>query len=175
VVLTVSQRDEDVMEALRLKMNYYLAKPVTSQKLSSLIKAIHELESGAGHKSANGDHEVHMLKVLAGNPHTSPMVLEKLSKNENEKVRSRVSENPNISASTLLELAKDRSCEVRLSVLENPKASDAVFELLAADESEDVRLGLSSNHNVPRAILEKLKDDENVFVADRAKRTLSEL
>ena len=175
VVLTVSQRDEDVMEALRLKMNYYLAKPVTSKKLSTLIKAIHELESGAGHKSANGDHEVHMLKVLAGNPHTSAMVLEKLSKNENEKVRSRVSENPNISASTLLELAKDRSTEGRLSVLENPKASDAVFELLASDESEDVRLGLSSNHNVPRAILEKLTEDENVFVADRAKRTLSEL
>lgn len=43
VLLTVSERDEDVLEALRLKMNYYVSKPVTSQKLSTLIKAIHEL------------------------------------------------------------------------------------------------------------------------------------
>ena len=74
-----------------------------------------------------------------------------------------------------MKLAADKSREVRLSVLENPKAQDSVFELLAGDDSEDVRLGVSGNHNVPRAILEKLAEDENVFVADRAKKTLAEI
>lgn len=174
IVLTVSQRDEDVKEALRLKMNYYLAKPVTSNKLSTLIRAINDLEHGQG-ASANGDQEVRMRIVLAGNPHTSSMVLEKLAVDKNEKVRCRVSENGNISADTLMKLAGDKSREVRLCVLENPKAKEPVFELLSKDESEDVRLGVSGNHNVPRNILEKLADDENVFVADRAKKTLVEL
>ncbi len=174
VVLTVSQRDEDVKEALRLKMNYYLAKPVTSNKLSSLLKAINDLEHG-NKESKNGDHDVHMRIVLAGNPHTSSMVLEKLAVDDNERVRCRVSENGNISSDTLMKLAADKSREVRLSVLENPKAQDSVFELLAGDDSEDVRLGVSGNHNVPRAILEKLAEDENVFVADRAKKTLAEI
>ena len=175
VVLTVSQRDEDVMEALRLKMNYYLAKPITSKKLSALLNAINELESGEGGKSANGDQEVHMRMVLAGNPHTSPMVLDKLAKDDNEKVRCRVSENPNISAQALTELAKDSSREVRLCVMENPKASKEIYTLLAKDESEDVRLGLASNHSVPRTILEDLIKDDNVFVADRANKTLEEI
>lgn len=174
VVLTVSQRDEDVMEALRLKMNYYLAKPITSKKLSALLNAINELESGEG-ASSNGDQEVHMRMVLAGNPHTSPMVLEKLAKDDNEKVRCRVSENPNISAQTLAVLAKDSSREVRLCVMENPKASKDIYSELAKDESEDVRLGLASNHSVPRTILENLVKDHNVFVADRANKTLEEL
>lgn len=174
VVLTVSQRDEDVMEALRLKMNYYLAKPITSQKLSSLLKAIYELENQDS-VSSNGDYEVHMRMVLAGNPHTSPMVLEKLAGDSNERVRCRVSENANVPSQSLLELAKDTSREVRLSVLENPKAPKAIFELLCQDESEDVRLGLSGNHCVPKEILEQLSSDENVFVADRANKTLAEL
>ena len=45
VLLTVSERHEDVMEALRSKMNYYIAKPVTAQKLSAIINAIHELQT----------------------------------------------------------------------------------------------------------------------------------
>ena len=174
VVLTVSQRDEDVMEALRLKMNYYLAKPVTSQKLSALLKAIKDLESDES-GGTNGDHDVHMKMVLAGNPHTSSMVLEKLAADENERVRCRVSENPNISSATLSNLAKDSSREVRLSVMENPRAGKDIYDLLSRDESEDVRLGLAGNHLVPREILEKLASDENVFVADRASKTLSEL
>ena len=174
VVLTVSQRDEDVMEALRLKMNYYLAKPITSQKLSVLLKAIYELEN-EDVKQENGDQDVHMRIVLAGNPHTSPMVLEKLASDKNERVRCRVSENTNVSATTLMKLAKDPSREVRLSVMENPKASESIYDVLAKDESEDVRLGLSGNHSVPVKILEKLAEDDNVFVADRANKTLAEL
>src|SRR5271168_784851 len=37
ILLTVSQRDEDILQALSLKMNYYLNKPVDAAKLSTLV------------------------------------------------------------------------------------------------------------------------------------------
>lgn len=177
VLLTVSQRDEDVMEALRLKMNYYLAKPVTAQKLSSLVKAIHELHADDELRSSLGhsNEETHVRFVLAGNPHTSPMVLAKLATDSHARVRTRVAENPETPEDVLLRLATDEDADVRLGVSENPKASHLVLERLAKDPSEDVRLGLASNHRIPSEILALLIDDDNMFVSSSAKKTLSEL
>ncbi|MBS2007490.1 MAG: response regulator [Cyanobacteria bacterium SZAS TMP-1] len=174
VLLTVSQRDEDVMEALKLKMNYYLAKPVTAAKVSVLIKAITELQSEekqvAGGK--RGDDETHVRMVLAGNPHTSPTILGKLAQDENVRIRCRVAENPETAPDVLLSLARDENADVRVSVSENPKVSLAVVELLAKDNSEDVRMGLAGNHNMPVHVLEQLVNDENTFVSAEATKTL---
>src|SRR5580698_7698994 len=43
VLLTVSQTEKDIMEALRLKMNFYLCKPVDPEQLTALVDAIFEL------------------------------------------------------------------------------------------------------------------------------------
>lgn len=43
VVLTVSQAEEDHTKALNLKMNYYMNKPVQSQRLAAILQEIHDL------------------------------------------------------------------------------------------------------------------------------------
>ena len=43
VVLTVSEAEEDIARALGLKMNYYLNKPVSVQKLAPILTTIIEL------------------------------------------------------------------------------------------------------------------------------------
>ena len=173
-LLTVSQRDEDVMEALKLKMNYYLAKPISAAKLSVLIKAICELQSDdkSAATGARGDDETHVRMILGGNPHTSPAILAKLAEDENVKVRCRVAENPETGPDVLLRLARDENADVRIAVSENTKVSLAVMELLAKDASEDVRMGLAGNPNMPSHILTTLVNDDNTFVAAEAAKTL---
>lgn len=175
ILLTVSQRDEDVMEALKLKMNYYLAKPVTTQKLSVLVKAIHDLHAELPHDSAASNEEGHIRLVLACNPHTSPKILEKLATDDDFRVRVRVAENPETPEAVLLNLASDQHAEVRLAVTENPKAPAALLEKLAKDPSEDVRLGIAGNPRMPSQILTMLAEDENTFVASSANKTLSDV
>jgi two-component system response regulator len=176
ILLTVSQQDKDIMEALKLKMNYYLCKPVEAEKLSVLLNAIFQLhvesEEIAADKTLSAE-DLHVRFVLAGNPHTSPMVLQKLSLEENSRVRARVAENPNTPPAVLLALSRDESAAVRISVSENSHAPRSVLENLARDQNDDVRLGLAENPNIPPDILSELASDENVFVADSAKKALA--
>lgn len=174
VLLTVSEREEDIMDALSSKMNYYIAKPVTGEKLSTLINAIYELQNrDHPEKRVHSNEEVHIRLVLAGNPHTSAVALKKLAEDPNERVRSRVAENVRLPLDIFHKLVTDPSIEVRTSVGENLQAPDEIFEVLAKDSSDDVRLSLSSNALVPTHILEALAADENMFVASNAKKTLA--
>ena len=176
VLLTVSQRDEDVMEALKTKMNYYLAKPITSTKLSVLVRAICELQAEhAGGERHPAHEETHVRLVLAGNPHTSVSILTKLAADESSRVRARVAENPETPEHLLLKLAEDADADVRQGVSENPKLPVSLLERLAKDDDEDVRLAIAGNHKVPNAILSSLTEDSNTFVAAAASKTLSEL
>lgn len=175
VLLTVSQQDEDVMEALKLKMNYYIAKPVTSQKLSVLLRSIYELENEIAGLHSDDNEEALIRLVLAGNPHSSPAVLVQLATDKDKRVRRRVAENPNAPASVLKQLAEDANTEVRLSAAENPNLPEAALAALAADPDDDVRLGLSMNRNLPVHILERLSSDENIYVSTNATKTLAEI
>ncbi len=176
VLLTVSQRDEDVMEALKTKMNYYLAKPITSAKLSVLVRAICELQAeNAGGERHPVEEETHVRLVLAGNPHTSPTILAKLATDTNARVRARVGENPETPEHLLTKLADDEDSDVRLGVSENPNIPAALLEKLAKDANEDVRLSIAGNHKVPNTILSALAEDQNTFVAAGATKTLAEL
>ncbi len=175
VLLTVSQQDEDVQEALKLKMNYYVAKPVTAQKLSALLRLIHQLENELGGHSGAGGEDALIKLVLAGNPHTSESVLVQLSGDGDEKVRRRVAENENAPASIMKKLAEDESVEVRLAAAENPNIPEAALENLVSDPDDDVRLGLSMNRKLPVHVLEKLSTDENVYVSANATKTLADM
>lgn len=173
VLLTVSEREEDIMDALRSKMNYYIAKPVTGEKLSTLINAIHDLQhKEQEHDKVHTNEEVQIRLVLAGNPHTSEVALKKLAEDTNEKVRSRVAENVRLTLEIFRKLVTDPSIEVRSSIGENPNAPDEIFEKLAKDESDDVRLSLSTNSGLPPHLLKALSEDDNMYVASSAKKTL---
>lgn len=173
VLLTVSERDEDVMEALKTKMNYYIAKPVTAKKLSAIIKSIHELQTQQpGEMDEHTQEETHVRLVLAGNPHTSAIALTKLADDFSEKVRRRVAENANTPVAVLTLLSKDASFEVRLGVSENKNVPPEVLQQLAEDQSDDVRLDLSTNPSTPEMFLRKLTQDANTFVSSSANKTL---
>lgn len=177
VLLTVSQQDRDIMEALRLKMNYYLCKPVDAVQLAALLKAIFDLQQ-EHYASADVEdmskEDLHIRLVLAGNPHTSGFVLSNLAKEDNIHVRARVAENPATPADVLEQLANDENVDVRLAITENPNASKSLLEKLAQDQSEDVRLGMAENPHIPAEILQSLAADENIFVATSAAKTLGQ-
>lgn len=174
ILLTVSKRDEDVMEALKLKMNYYIAKPVSAQNLTSIVKSIYELKEGKA-QTSQADADVHVRVVLAGNPHTIPSILTRLAEDENPRVRRRLAENPNCPPSIMLKLAGDAHPDVRLGLAENENLPEDILLKLAKDPSDDVRLGLSENRKLSLKILKSLADDENIFVATKANETISAL
>lgn len=176
VLLTVSQREEDIMQALHLKMNYYLCKPVDPEKLRVLINAIFALNSKSAQSLDSAQlnaEEVHVRYVLASNPHTAPVVLRKLAKDSNAAIRARVAENEFTPIDILQELALDQKSDVKISLSENPNTPEPILEKLAKDENEDVRLGIAENPKMPARILEILAVDENMYVAARAAKTLS--
>lgn len=176
VLLTVSEREEDIMEALHSKMNYYIAKPVTGEKLSTLVNAIHQLQhTEQSGKRTYSNEESHIRLVLAGNPHTSEIALRKLSDDPSDRVRSRVAENTRLPLEIFLKLVTDPSVEVRISVGENPMAPDEILELLSKDSSEDVRLAIASISTIPLHLLKALAADDNMYVAGAAKKTLEEV
>lgn len=176
VLLTVSENDEDVLEALKLKMNYYIAKPVSAPKLTALLSSIHQLhkESPDETKAFSQD-ESRIRLVLAGNQHTAPIALTRLAADNNDRVRCRVAENPRTPAGVLMKLSEDGSADVRLGVSENPNTPETVLEALSKDASDDVRIGLASNHKIPQKLLETLAEDENIYVAAAAQKTLATL
>ncbi|HMW89139.1 MAG TPA: response regulator, partial [Candidatus Obscuribacter sp.] len=144
VLLTVSENDEDVLEALKLKMNYYIAKPVSAPKLTALLSSIHQLHKESPDESkAFSQDENRIRLVLAGNQHTAPIALTRLAADTNDRVRCRVAENPRTPAGVLMKLSEDSSVEVRLGVSENPNTPETVLEALSKDVSDDVRLGLA--------------------------------
>ena len=176
ILLTVSERHEDIMDALRSKMNYYIAKPVTGEKLSVLINAIHELQrKDETEGRAFSNEESHIRLVLAGNPHTSEIALRKLSEDPSERIRSRVAENARLPLDIFLRLVTDPSIDVRTSIGENPNAPDEILELLTKDSSEDVRLAMASVSTIPLHLLKTLADDDNMFVAGVAKKTIQDI
>lgn len=173
ILLTVSRDEDDILKALDLKMNYYLGKPVTSEKLNALLQAIDELRSNHEHKSKLTGEDAHIRYVIAGNPHTSPEALERLAREKNATIRMRVAENPHAPLPVLKALAKDSDPEVRVAIAENPKAPSELLEQLANDQHEDVRMGLASNPQCPQSILKQLTSDENPHVVAAANNSLS--
>jgi two-component system, chemotaxis family, response regulator Rcp1 len=175
ILLTVSHQDRDINEALSLRMNYYLQKPVESERLAVLLNAISDLQrtDAIPGEHASSAQELQVRLVLAGNPHTTPAVLQKLAIDDDARIRARVAENPNTPPVVLLALSRDENSEVRLSVSENPHTPVSVLESLAKDASDDVRLGMAANPKLSLAILRGLASDTNVFVADNANKTIS--
>lgn len=173
ILLTVSRDEDEILRALDVKMHYYLGKPVTSEKLNALLESITELSGNAKRQEKLSGEDAHIRYVIAGNPHTSHAVLERLAKEQSASIRMRVAENPNTPLELLKKLSKDADPEVRIGVAENPSAPAELLEQLASDGHEDVRLGLASNPQCPPAILKRLAADENPHIVAAANSALS--
>lgn len=174
VLLTVSERAEDIWQALQSKMNYYLPKPVSSEKLCALVKAIHEInDDDCEHTGTQSREESHIRFVLAGNPHTPLKALTKLAGDLSKKIRAKVAENPLLTEDLQMRLAKDTQSEVRVSLCENGKLFPSVAAVLAVDESADVRLAVCSSSSTSMQVLEQLTNDENAFVGANARKFLA--
>jgi chemotaxis family two-component system response regulator Rcp1 len=174
ILLTVSQDDHDIAKALHLKMNYYLPKPVTSEKLEALLRAMQELASDSAAKLARGE-DAHVRYVIAGNPHTASPILARLAVERNPTIRMRVAENRNTPLAVLEQLMEDPSAEVRAAIAENSNAPSRLLERLAKDRNEDVRLAVALNPRVPLQILRQLSIDSNGYVMSAAQKTLDAL
>lgn len=177
ILMTVSQDEQDILKALHLKMNYYAGKPITSEKLAVLLHAIQDLWQSAEKLTADGltGEDAHVRYVMAGNPHTSPEILVRLASESKSQIRMRVAENPKTPLSALWSLARDFENEVRLAVAENPNAPINLLEELARDPNDDVRLELATNMQLPTSVLSILAEDENLYVVDKARKTLAAL
>ncbi len=173
ILITVSNNDEDLIDALNLKMNYYLAKPITSSNLSLLISAILNLnDDKKKHLRSLSREETHIRMILAGNPNTSETALRHLASDFDAEVRCRVAENKYVPMNILEKLASDVNTEVRKGVCENPNVPASVLERMARDPDDDVRMDLSGNPNCPEYLLQQLIQDENIFVSLSASSTL---
>lgn len=174
ILLTVSQDEQDIAKALNLKMNYYLPKPVTGEKLDTLLQAMRDLASDDKVELVGGE-DVHVRYVIAGNPHRSPVVLTKLAVEKNANIRARVAENGNTPVTVLEQLLEDPSAEVRAGIAENVSVPARFLERLAKDSNEDVRMAVAMNPRVPIQILRNLSTDGNGYVMSAAQKTLDAL
>ncbi len=174
ILLTVSQDEGDILKALHLKMNYYINKPIDSDKLLTLLKAIQALHANDPVlEEAVGGEDAHVRYVMAGNPHTAPAILDRLAAEKNHLIRCRVAENPHTSIITLITLSKDPDWHVRVCVADNPKTPQSVLDDLVQDPSDDVRLNMAGNPKLPANVLQVLTEDENMYVMTAAQKTLA--
>ncbi|HEY9712394.1 MAG TPA: hypothetical protein V6C72_02930 [Chroococcales cyanobacterium] len=109
--------------------------------------------------------------VQAGNPSSSPELLEQLAHSELDRIRQRVAENTRTPVEVLELLATDRNADVRIAVGTNPSTPEHIRYSLAFDEDPNVRLGLAEDVNTPIELLERLMEDEHPYVSCRANDT----
>lgn len=119
--------------------------------------------------------EVHIRRVVAGNPNTPESVLSRLAKDKVSIIRRHVAENPRTPGHILKRLAHDSDLDVRLAVAENANTPRETLSYLAHDGDVDVRFGVAENPHMPEHILITLTKDDNPFVRCRAFKTLQML
>ncbi len=86
-----------------------------------------------------------------------------------------VADNTESEPSVLEEVSNYPDARVKAAVADNPNAPLAVLFKLANDSDTSIRYQLADNHNAATQVLEKLANDRDAHVAQRAKRTLSNL
>jgi hypothetical protein len=92
---------------------------------------------------------------------TSPEVMNRLAKDNDNIVRCEVARNSNTSPETLDLLANDENSFVRRNVAENTNTPPEALERLANDKEWAVRCRVAINHNTSPETLERLAIDKN--------------
>ncbi len=86
-----------------------------------------------------------------------------------------VADNPESEPTVLEEVSNHADCRVKAAVADNPRSPLGVLFRLAEEGDTDLRYQIADNHNAAPPILEKLSHDKDARVAQRARRTLSNL
>ena len=110
--------------------------------------------------------------VLAGNPNTPAVVLERLAFNRQTKVRRHIAENRCTPPAVLSVLAGDLEVEVVTAVAMHPAISRELRTELALHHSIDVRYAVAENPETRASILFMLAEDDNPYVRERALQTI---
>lgn len=113
--------------------------------------------------------------MVAGNPKTTPSILNFLSADKDVRVVRRVAENPNAHTSTLARLAAHDDVSVRICICEHEGAPELILLALTKDPHSDVRYALAENVHAPMSVIELLTMDENPYISSRAMRTMNAL
>lgn len=139
--------------------------------ISAHLDANESGESFFGRFTPKERQEVELL--LAGNPMTSPRVLDYLSRRTTcTRTLERIAANPKTALQTLEDLLEHPEQTVRAAIAGRENLQDSLVWCLVADKSADVRLTLAESPLLPKLILALLAQDENPFVADRAQASL---
>lgn len=86
-----------------------------------------------------------------------------------------VADNAESEPAVLEEVSNHPDYRVKAAVADNPRSPLGVLFRLAEDGETEIRYQLADNHNAAPPILEKLAHDKDSRVAQRARRTLSNL
>lgn len=86
-----------------------------------------------------------------------------------------VADNTESEPNVLEEVSNHPDFRVKAAVADNPSSPLGVLFKLADEADTDIRYQLADNHNAATPILERLACDRDVRVAQRARRTLSNL
>lgn len=86
-----------------------------------------------------------------------------------------VADNTESEPDVLEEVSNHPDHRVKAAVADNPRSPLSVLFKLALDGDAEIRYQLADNHNAAPPVLEKLAEDRDVRVAQRARRTLSNL
>jgi signal transduction histidine kinase/ActR/RegA family two-component response regulator len=113
--------------------------------------------------------------LIASNPNVPSHVLSYLAIHGSPKILERIAENPNTTSDTLSALSQHEDACVRLAVAENANTRAKDLETLSNDTNADIRYVLAECPHVPVSILKKLSEDENIYVNNRAQKTLERL
>ena len=134
-----------------------------------LVRIAKMLVSSAGDdiESMSTDEKLRLLRSNA-----SPEILEKLSEDEDSRVRETVAENPKTPVDILRKLALDEDDDVRWGAIQNPNMTAEALKKLAEDEDWAVRETVAENPKTPVDILRKLALDEDKHVSKAAEKQL---
>ncbi|RIH76450.1 HEAT repeat domain-containing protein [Meiothermus hypogaeus] len=111
--------------------------------------------------------------LVARHPQTPPSLLERLTTDDDWRVRIAAAGNPGLPAAWLETLAQDGDREVRQAVAANPRCPAGLLERLLADESEEVRQAAAQNPALPsqmRWFLEQLQSHDARFSPQELQR-----
>lgn len=102
-------------------------------------------------------------------PYATPAVLDLMSRDNSETLRTLTATNPNLPLEVQKRMLADKP-GVRLALAKNDDADASIIEELAKDPDRDVRRAVAGNKKASVKIMEALVNDENAAVAARARR-----
>lgn len=108
-------------------------------------------------------------KEAALSPYATPAVLDLMSRDYTETLRTMTATNPNLPLEVQKRMLADTP-GVRAALAKNDDADASIIEELAKDPDRDVRRAVAGNKKASEKTVEALMNDDNAAVAARARR-----